>query len=163
MTPAVFYTDIVAPGLQRMTAPFIEIPVTTAAQVLVMAIAGQESGWMARRQNGGPARGYWQFERYGGVSEVLQKCSRQMGALCAMLDVPPDADVIFEAMAWNDPLACGMARLLLWGDPAPLPTVGDVNGGYDYYIRNWRPGVPRPSDWPGNYEQAMKAVGLLDA
>ncbi len=34
------------------------------------------------------------------------------------------------------------ARLLLWTDAKPLPAIGDEQGAWDYYLRNWRPGKP---------------------
>lgn len=160
MTPELFFTRIVEPTLQYMAAsPTVAIPVTDNARVLVMTIAGQESHWKNRRQIGGPARSYWQFERYGGVAELFQKTPRQLGAVCTALDIPYDPTVVFEAMAWNDMLACVMARLLLWGDPAPLPMLGDKIAGWQYYLRNWRPGAPHPETWSALYEQALAAIG----
>lgn len=159
MKPNDFYVRIVEPNLQRMFAmPEIALPVGDEARVLVMAIAGQESAWSWRRQNGGPARSYWQFERNGGVAEVLQKTPKQMKAVCDYWDVPPTLNDIFEAMAWHDPLACTMARLLVWQDPRPLPALGDKKGAWDYYLRNWRPGMPHPEAWEGNYNRAFEAM-----
>jgi hypothetical protein len=156
MTPAVFLQIVVDPTLHDLAS--VDIPITDNARVLLMAIAGQESDWRARRQIGGPARGYWQFEEAGGVAEVLATTPQQLGALCAALDIPVDRATLYEAMAWNDILACGMARLLLWQDPAPLPAVGDVQGGWDYYQRNWRPGAPRPDAWPAYYATAKGLI-----
>lgn len=160
MTPDIFYARIVEPTLQWMAAsPSIAIPVTDSARVELMAIAGQEARWKDRRQIGGPARGYWQNERYGGVAEVFQKTPRQLGTVCASLDIPYDPDVVFEAMAWNDTLACAMARLLLWTDPAPLPAYWDKGDGWKYYARNWRPGAPHPETWSALHDQSMSAIG----
>ena len=131
-----------------------------AALVLVMAIAGQESDWLARRQNGGPARSFWQFEKAGGVAQLFDEVPKQLQAVCDYLEIPYNQTDVFEAMAWNDALAASMCRLLLWQDPAPLPAVGDVQSGWDYYQRNWRPGAPRPDAWPGYY---ATAVGLIEA
>lgn len=159
MTPEVFFAEVVEPNLQYMAASLgIAIPVTDSARVLVLAIAGQESNWSARRQIGGPARSYWQFERGGGVAELFQKTRRQLNVVCAAQDIPVDIDTVFEAMAWNDPLACAMARLLLWGDPAPLPAVGDQEAGWQYYLRNWRPGAPHRDTWSVVYPKALSIV-----
>lgn len=161
MLPAIFFTRIVEPTLTWMDAsPSVSIPNRDSARVLVMTIAGQESGWKERIQIGGPAHGYWQFERMGGVAEVFQKTPRQLSTVCASQDIPYDPDVVYGAMIWNDTLACAMARLLLWQDPAPLPTVGDKEGAWQYYRRNWRPGSPHRASWDGLYDQSLAAIGL---
>ena len=160
MTPDLFFPRIVEPTLQYMAgSPTIAIPVTDAARVLVMTIAGQESRWAARRQSGGPARSYWQFELGGGVDDVFRATGRQLGTVCASQDVPYDPHVVFEAMAWNDPLACAMARLLLWMQPPPLPAVGDKEGAWQYYLKAWRPGAPHRHTWDGLYDQSLAAIG----
>jgi hypothetical protein len=160
MIPDIFFARIVEPTLQWMdAAPGVGIRATDNARVLVMAIAGQESGWAARRQNGGPARSYWQFEKGGGVAGLFRVTPRQLETVCAACDAPYDPATVFEAMAWHDMLACAMARLLLWSDPAPLPAVGDREAGWQYYQRNWRPGVPRPESWASVYDRALAAIG----
>lgn len=159
MNPALFYRRIGQPTLLMMAEmPDIKLPVSDKASVLLMAIAGQESNWQHRRQIGGPARGFWQFEKFGGVAEVMQKTPKQLTAVCALLDIPYDITTIFEAMAWNDTLACVMARLLLWQDPRALPEVGDKDGAWAYYLRNWRPGAPHPAAWSALYDKAIAAV-----
>lgn len=160
MTPDIFHTRIVEPTLHWMAAaPGIAIPASDSARVLVMAIAGQESRWSARRQIGGPARSYWQFEKGGGVAGLFRVTPRPLGAVCAACDVPFDAATVFEAMAWHDTLACAMARLLLWTDPAPLPAAADAAGGWTYYLRTWRPGAPHPETWAAVHDQARAAIG----
>lgn len=135
------------------------IPSDDRARVLMMAIAGQESAWQYRRQIGGPARGFWQFEKGGGLDGVARTSPAAMKALCDWCLVPYDnMAVVFEALAWHDVMAAGLARLLLWADPAPLPAVGEVQAGWDYYERNWRPGAPHPEVWPGRYGTAMGQV-----
>lgn len=157
MQPKLFLTTIVNPAL-ALLAELAAIRVDDAARVEVMAIAGQESDWKARRQIGGPARSYWQFEKGGGVAGLFGSTPKQLAAVCAYLDIPFDATTVFEAMAWNDTLACCMARLLLWTDPAPLPAVGDVNDAWAYYQRNWRPGAPHPEVWPTKYQTAAQLI-----
>lgn len=152
-----FLKRIVDPALQ-FTAPFMGIPVTDEARVLLMTIAGQESNWAARLQVGGPARSYWQFEKGGGVAGVFAQASGPLQKVCWVLDIPFDEATVFEAMAWNDTLACVMARLLLWTDPAPLPWVGDKRAGWEYYLRNWRPGMPHPDGWETRYDQSLAAM-----
>jgi len=138
----------------------VGIPVNDQARVIEMTIAGQESNWQYRLQQGGPARSFWQFESGGGVAGVLSHpaSSQQIKTVCAALRITCNQSTVYEAMAWNDQLAVAMARLLLWTDPAALPAVGDVNGAWNYYLRNWRPGKPYPDKWPGLYQQAMNLL-----
>ena len=157
MQPAVFFRDIVDPSLKKLT-DWTGLVSDDKARVLVMAIAGQEGDWQYRRQIGGPARSYWQFEMGGGVAGLLHVTSSKLKAVCAALDVPFYGPDIFEAMAWNDTLACCMARLLLWSDYRPLPFLGDQPGGWQYYVQNWRPGMPHPDRWPKCYGTAMSFV-----
>lgn len=157
MKPDVFFKNIVEPTIQLMAAE-LSIPATDSARVLLMAIAGQESNWSHRTQVGGPARSYWQFELGGGVVAVFSATQRQIRAVCDTLDVPCSPAVVFEAMAWNDVVACAMARLNLWRDPAPLPAVGDKDAAWNYYRRIWAPGAPHPELWPAVYDQALATV-----
>lgn len=163
MTPDLFFARLVEPTLQFMAAsPSISIPLSATARVLVVAIAGQESRWKERRQIGGPARSYGQFERNGGVKGLFGHAATKLklGTVCASLDIPYDIDTVFEAMAWNDTLAVAMIRLLLWSDPAPLPEYWDKVAGWQYYQRNWQPGLPHPATWSAIHDQAMAACGL---
>lgn len=157
MKPNDFFARIVEPTLAMMQTT-MDIPLTDRARVLVMTIAGQESAWRARRQIGGPARSYWQFERYGGVAELFATTPLQLKEVCGMLDIPYDPDTVYEAMAWNDTLGCTMGRLLLWQDPARLPEVGDKQTAWRYYLRNWRPGAPHEQTWSVNYDTALQAM-----
>lgn len=147
MKPDIFFCEIVAPSLKKLTE-WTGLQSDDRACVLAMAIAGQESNWQYRRQIGGPARSFWQFEQGGGVAGLLHVTSSKLQAVCVALDVPFNSHDIFEAMAWNDTLACCMARLLLWSDPRPLPSVRDASAGWGYYLANWRPGLPHPQTWP---------------
>jgi hypothetical protein len=105
MTPENFLKRIVDPSLQFLS----ELAGTRsndAARVLVMTIAAQESGWKERRQIGGPARGYWQFEKGGGVAGLFPATPQQLRAICASLDIPFDQTVVFEAMDGLERHAC---------------------------------------------------------
>ncbi len=157
MTPKSLLIDSVDPAL-ALLEQVATIKPSAQARVLVMAIAGQESAWKERRQIGGPARSFWQFEKGGGVAGLFRVTPKQLAAVCAELYVPCNPTDVFEAMAWNDVLAAAMARLLLWTDAAPLPNYGDVEGSWAYYQRNWRPGAPHPDVWPGRYGTAMGLV-----
>jgi hypothetical protein len=154
-----FYKTIVRPSLDWM-AGALAIPNTAESSVLTMAIPGQESNWRYRVQIGGPARSYWQFEQGGGLAGLYRLVPTQLVKVCDWLDIPHDINTVFQAMAWNDNLACCCARLLLWTDPRPLPAVGAVDAAWQYYLSIWRPGMPHPQTWAGCYEKARAAVAL---
>lgn len=155
MDAQLFYFRIVQPTLTEVET-ITGIKVTKDAEIMVTAIAGQESNWQYRRQIGGPARSYWQFEEGGGVKGLFSVVPDKMKLICAAWDIPFDIGVVFEAMAWHDQLACAMARLLLWTDARPLPS--NQEDGWNYYLDNWRPGAPHPDRWPLVYGMARRMV-----
>lgn len=160
MTPKDILVDAVDPSL-AMLHQLTGIVSTQKARVLMMAIAGQESRWAHRLQVPvAYARSFWQFERGGGVAGVLSHPASKgkIAAVCADLLIPCDVATVYEAMAWNDTLAACMARLLLFTDPGPLPEIGQVEAGWQYYLRNWRPGAPHPEVWPARYATALELV-----
>lgn len=134
---------------------------SSAARIELFAIGMQESDdFMHRVQmNGGPARGFWQFERAGGVGGVLSHpASKPFAAqLCKARGVPAEIGAVYNSLAGDDVLAAGFARLLLWTDPKPLPQ-NDADAGWAYYQRNWRPGQPHPLRWPARYLRAVDFV-----
>lgn len=149
------------------------VPTGDRARVMLLAIAGQESAAMARRQVPvAHAMGLWQFERGGGVAGVLaHRASMDLaGRICAARQVQPATSAVHAALEHDDVLACAFSRLLLWTDPLPLPEVGQEDDAWRYYVRVWRPGaylkppfslrnLPPPSDrWPANYRQAAGLV-----
>lgn len=131
-----------------------------AAQAMVIAICLQESGLINRRQIDGPARGYAQFERGGGVIGVLTHASSKSHALdvCKKLDYPPTIAAVYEAIEHNDVLMAAFARLLLWTLPGTLPNQTETDKGYKQYIAAWRPGKPHPEFWPKNFQLAWSVV-----
>lgn len=147
--------DMVAPAQQ-----ILGIARTPQSDVLMLAIGLQESRFTHRRQIGGPARGFWQFELGGGVRGVLRhKTSQDRAiALCDEREVAAVDAAVYGRLDSDDVLAAGFARLLLLTDPKPLPAVGDEQGAWQYYLRNWRPGKPHAGTWPAQYRQAMEAV-----
>lgn len=159
MEPRVLYYDVVR-SMQALET-WTGIKSDDRALVMLMAIAGQESFWAHRKQIGGPARSYWQFEKGGGVAGVLNHPATKgaINAVCRVLDIPCDTATVYEAMAWNDTLATCMARLLLYSDPRPLPAPGEQDAAWEYYLRNWRPGMPHPQSWAGRYATAMELAG----
>lgn len=126
---------------------------TPEATQMLLAIGWQESRFAARRQAGnGPARGFWQFEKGGGVEGVLRHESSALlckGALQMLrYPLPISSTDCHLAITHNDVLACIFARLLLYTLPNPLPSLQDVPGGWSQYMSAWRPGKPHPETWP---------------
>lgn len=161
MTPDLFLHDFLNPGLAYMTATLGAVPsVDQSTQVLLLATAGQESSWKDRRQVGGPAHSFWQFERFGGVARVVAhaRAGPMVQRIGRALEIPVDADTLFTAMIWNDQLATAMARLNYWIDPAALPKPGDEQGAWDVYDRVWAPGKPDRARWHIRYQEAWTAI-----
>lgn len=159
MTPKSILTDAIDPAcalLERLCG----VKSDDRARVEMLAIAGQESAWEYRLQIGGPARSFWQFEKGGGVVGVLTHpaSKNKIAAVCKRLHVICDASTVYTDMIDNDLLACSMARLLLLTDPAALPDVGQEHAAWDYYQRNWRPGMPHPEAWHAKYSASQLAI-----
>lgn len=159
MNPGQLLTAAILPALRllplRMDTP--------AARTMLLAIAYQESEMQHRRQVGGPARGYWQFESGGGVRGVLQHPASEPHIRSALeaIDYRPQSTTAecFSYIEHNDVLAAVFARLLLWTDAAPLPT--DADAAWALYLRTWRPGKPHPGKWPANYLKAQEVIDVL--
>lgn len=142
---------------------------TPKARVMLLTIGQQESKFKDRYQvlNGGgkgPARGWPQFELGGGVRGVMNHHTTAGHAhrLCLERNVAWDARLIWTQLEYDDLLACGFARLLLYSDPKPLPELDDVEGAWKLYAdRTWRPGRPHPETWPAYHLAARKALGLI--
>lgn len=133
---------------------------SSEAAALLLAIGLQESGFTARRQRGGPARGFWQFE-VAGVAGVLTHpvtapILRPLVRLCL---VPETAVGCQAALEYHDVLAACCARLLCYVDARPLPGVHDAHTGWSIYVQNWRPGRPRPEAWADNYATGWRLLG----
>lgn len=157
--------------LRDMIKPaFRELPARMAsdeARVMLLAIGLQESRFKHRVQMPlrpgmppGPARGFWQFEKGGGVKGVLSHpaSSRLAMEVCAARDIRPNSQTVWEKLAEDDVLAAMFARLLLFTDPAPLPAIGRAEQAWACYNRNWRPGKPHPQTWPALYDSATEIV-----
>lgn len=132
------------------------------AEVMLLAIGLQESRLTHRRQMGGPAKSFLQFESGGGVKGVMSHpaSSQHARSLCESLAVPFERDSVFKAMEFNDVLAFGLGRLLLYTDAKALPVVGDTQAAWDLYLRVWRPGKPHRESWDELYLKACQAVKL---
>ncbi|AMG44734.1 hypothetical protein AL520_09345 [Achromobacter xylosoxidans] len=161
MTLDTIVADAITPALALLPAGMD----TPGARVMLLAIGLQESRFVHRRQIGGPARGFWQFEKgtrasRGGVWGVFLHAASKghLATLCKARSVACDPDAIYAALEYDDVLAAGVARLLLWTDPKALPAVGDADAGWALYLRTWRPGKPHPETWPDLYRQAAAQV-----
>lgn len=135
------------------------------AKVQLYATGLQESRFVHRRQIGGPARGYWQFElgtreSRGGVWGVYlhDKSKVLLANLCAKRGIPFSPPAIYAAIENDDVLAAGLARLMYWTVPTSLPELGDQQGAWNAYVKTWRPGKPHPGTWAECYATAMAAL-----
>lgn len=156
MTPREVRNGPVAEALLLLPAKMT----SREAEVMLLAIGLQESRLTHRRQIGGPARGLWQFERGGGVAGVLRHpVSRDHAVrVCDARGVAPVPEQVYQRLEHDDVLAAGLARLLLFTDPAKLPGLGDEEGAWQLYLRTWRPGKPHRHTWDALYAQALEAV-----
>ena len=156
-----FNTTVMIPGQAFFEAHVLGVSFNLAVRRFMVAIAGQESNWSARVQSGnGPAHSFWQFEKGGGVTGVLNHFSGRAHILkiCDALKVTPTPQAVWTEMAKlrGDNLSFAMARLLIFTDRAQVPD--DDEGTWAYYLRNWRPGKPKPKAWARNMAEARRVV-----
>lgn len=158
MNPARFLDAVVRPGLRFMADTLgngrMESP---EAELLLVAIALQESGARHRKQLSGPARGWWQFEQGGGFRGVREhaRTAPLLRTLVEELGLPTDEPNQWLALPESELLQVCFARLLLWSDTGPLPVIGDKDAAWAMYLRNWRPGKPHRDRWDANYQAAF--------
>lgn len=138
-----------------------------AARVMLLAIGLQESRFEFRFQKTsdpyrkGPARGFWQNERGGGVRGVMTSLATRQFAMdvCKAQGVPFDDTLVHARLEFDDVLAAAIARLILWADPRPLPGVdASDDETWGCYFRNWLPGHPRRETWDEFHAQASAQV-----
>lgn len=147
--------SILTPGL-ALLPPGMNTP---HARLMLLAIGLQESGFATRIQaNDGPAHSFWQMEHGGGVRGVLkhEASSDSARQVCAARHIDANETAVWEAMRSDDLLGVCFARLLLWTDPHVIPITQET--GWACYLRNWRPGKPKPLTWAANYQRAKTAV-----
>lgn len=162
MSPLRLLNLAILPALSELSR--CGIPDTVDARRFILAIALQESGLSHRRQvvggtESGPAASFWQFEAGGGCKGVLNHylSAQPMRQLCVDFNVDPTPPGLWEAMRYHDILAAIAARLLVYTLPSQLPTTAAE--GWAQYSDAWRPGKPRPSDWPQAWNLATLTVG----
>lgn len=148
MRPTHFLETVISPTLKLMER-YTGIAYSACAENLLLAIALQESNLSARIQgpnDAGPARSFWQFEKIG-VVDVFQRQKTALKVMCDVLVLPCEPGKLHLMMAYNDMIACVIARLTLRLDPRSLGLATTEEGAWDYYIKNWRPGKPHRDRW----------------
>lgn len=171
MTPADALSLVVMPTTRWLAARTGKPLDTPEAWAMLLAIGGQESKFLHRRQIGGPARGFWQFERgksrprAGLTGLLLHEGAGGMAVDCCVRlhSSWPHVEALHEELADNDLLACSLARLLLWTVPHGLPGRHEPDAGWAQYVWAWRPGKPRPETWRGHWDAAWAAVDGVGA
>jgi hypothetical protein len=155
MTPDLFMRLGLEPALDLLP-PQMD---TADARAFLIAIALQESRLIHRRQIGGPARGYFQFELAGVDAVLTHHRSGDLALrLCLDLDIGPTVPAVYQAIEFNDVVAAGFARLLIWTLPTSLPRRTEFAESYAQYLAAWNPGRPRPQTWEGNFLDAWAQV-----
>lgn len=129
------------------------------AKAMMFAIPMQESRWDARRQIGGPARGFAQFELNGVVGVLNHPASRPLiRSVLDRLDYDYAPVTSYTAIEHNDVLALAYMRCLLWTLPQALPKRGEHQRAWEQYIEAWRPGAPHRHTWDTFYTSAWDMV-----
>jgi len=156
MTPREWIDTGVLPAYAILPARMGRVEATA----MLTAIALQESRLIHRVQIGGPAHGFLQFERGGGVHGVNNHASTKEHAktVCAARGREPTDDAVYEAIVNDDVLAAAFGRLLLWTVAGPLPQRGQHQYAWEYYISGWRPGQPHRHTWDAFYDTAWQEV-----
>jgi hypothetical protein len=153
---------VIKPGLRLLPEKFD----TPEARVLMLAIGMQESRFLHRRQINGPARGFFQFEKGGGVKGVLNHPATKTIVYDVLDDIGihgTDAltTTCYECLSEpeHDPLAAVFARLLLYTHPKKLPSLtSDPDESWKYYVDTWRPGKPHRHTFDAFLMHARRAV-----
>jgi hypothetical protein len=155
MSPSVIHDLILNPLFSVLPATMT----TDSARAMLLAIGLQESKFKYRRQVRGPAMGFWQFETAGIIGVMTHHASVEYAeSLLGMLVIENQDAVIYRAVQYNDLLAAGLARLLLWTLPHALPERGDAQGAWEQYLEAWRPGRPHKETWETNWNEAWGAI-----
>jgi len=159
VTPSAALATVIQPALFGLDTVFQGLK----AECFLLAIGLQESGFRKRVQTGGgPAHGFWQFEpgKRGGIVRVLTGGDRRILQAVTRLGWELDERALYAGLATakGDQMACLLARALAWLIPKPLPEVGDEDGSWTQYERQWGPGKPSRARWHSWYPQAVRAV-----
>lgn len=166
------------PVNDAITQAFNALPVKMAgrpARLMLLAIHLQEDPQQLRRQMGnGPAKSLWQGEKTGGMCSGVfnhPATKRHAQNLASLRGVAGGAEAVWNAIETDDVLAAGLARLLLWSDPSPMPQPGEVREAWTLYLATWRPGAYHNgtpakqqalyTKWQLNYAKALDQLNEL--
>lgn len=167
MNPHYVETWAITPACRLLAGTYPSARIEhTLAKVQLLAIALLESdGLRARHQyNKGPGRGLWQFE--DGPRKALDllmhhpQTEEALRKLCEHFIIRWQRSELMLALTYNDIFAAGVARLLLWTIPRPLPPLGNTREAWEQYLEAWRPGKPQATKWPQCYHTALLVFGL---
>lgn len=165
---------LIIPGCKFLSDNY-GIPYSPSALAYVAAFGYQESKFEVRDQlevqNGrlvpgriGPATSFWQMEKNGGVKGVMTHPATKEIAkqLVAKAGLPFDYEAVWTEFAQvsGDELATLFARLLIYTHSARLgpATPEGMDEAWKYYLAVWRPGKPRPDEWPESWNFACSVV-----
>jgi hypothetical protein len=157
MTPTNALQQIIQPPLNTMLGvPFPSLE----AETMLLAIGLQESGFATRVQHHGPAHGFWQFEKGGGVHDFVIHGDHRIQEAVRELGWELNTQVLYDGLATieGDHMAVMLARDLLYQYPHPLPALSDIDEGWKQYLALWRPGKPSRARWDSVYAQALRTV-----
>jgi hypothetical protein len=143
-TPLEVLDEVIRPALTATWLPARMDSVEARCQLL--AIAKQESDLRYVRQQGGPARSLWQFERNGVIGVTRHHAVDDFAAMaCREAKIKCAASDIMRRIEADHVLACRLARLNLWIDPHSLPkaVMASEDQGWHLYLRVWRPGAAK--------------------
>lgn len=152
-----YIAEIIVPAAARLLPAKMN---SREAKAMLLTSGLQESRFVYRKQVGGPAHGFWQFEGGGGWRGVLThsaSATLAKEALKTLAYAEPSLEDYY-AIQNNDILACVFARLLLWTHPKALPAQWQIDYAWEYYINLWRPGKPHRATWNAFYNQAWGMV-----
>lgn len=154
----------ILPAAYAVLPPAMNSP---SASAFLISVGLQESQFLQRRQRGGgPAKGFWQFERGGGVKGVMTHPKTKGPLMTALTDLRYASTLnqsaeLHRILEHNDVVACVFARLLLWSVPGRLPTRHESDMAWEQYVDGWRPGKPHPETWAAYFIEAWHRVDQL--
>jgi len=164
MSALAYVNQYVLPASLGLLPPRLGSP---QARAMMLAICLQESRFEARRQlvgspprPVGPAMGFGQFERGGGVTGVLIHPSTRRYILPVLdaMQYDHEPETSWLAIQHNDILAMVYVRLNLWWLPNPLPERGQHEVAWGQYLDAWRPGKPHRGTWDSFFDQAWGMI-----
>ena len=164
MTPAATFDELyLSPALGWFATILPSVSVNRDVHVFLLAAAGQESGWrnVAQAGEGSFDRGLGPFQMQENTcADIMSNLATDAKTVivCAKLGIVRTSAAVYAALLAHPNLATAFARLDLYADPSPVPDAAAVQGGWETYLRVWRPGDPRPADWITNHAAALAAV-----